>query len=219
MTRLNYYLLRYYENTQIWGDGNWQNGTYECQRAANGSMDVGIRISSKQDEFQHFSTDLRSLKALTVMKTDSIPWQDECSDAMEEVGILWTLHARSGCSKCWVWYLRRIKLTMSSHEGLYRFITISFGLKKALSSIQREMDNKKDHRLMTTLGQVLYRNFHPFKASHDASEPWTEATGPVVKSRPIAKLKESLIFRLSRKLFWARSSWQPLDFAKRDWCD
>jgi Reverse transcriptase (RNA-dependent DNA polymerase) len=99
-----------------------------------------IVLVSKPDWSTRFCVDYRKFNAITVRDFYPLPRMYECIDSLGDAKMLSTLDCNSG-----YWQIRvrpedREKTTFTSHEGLYWFLRMPFGLRNAPATFQRFVD-------------------------------------------------------------------------------
>ena len=87
-----------------------------------------------------FCVDCRKLNAVIVRYSYPVPRMDECIDCLGDAPVFTTLDCNS-----WDWQVEiaqedRDKTTFASHCGLFRFISMPFGLNNAPAAFQRAVD-------------------------------------------------------------------------------
>ena len=99
-----------------------------------------IVLVAKPDGSTRFCVDYRRLNAITVRDSYPLPRMDECIDSLGDANIFTTLDCNSGYWQIPVRPEDREKTTFTSHEGLYRFLRMPFGLRNAPATFQRFVD-------------------------------------------------------------------------------
>jgi Reverse transcriptase (RNA-dependent DNA polymerase) len=99
-----------------------------------------VVLVPKPDGSMRLCIDYRRLNALTVRDSYPLPRMEECIDSLGDATIFSTL----GCDSVY-WQIPvhpddRAKPTFTSHEGLYRFLRMPFGLRNAPATFQRFVD-------------------------------------------------------------------------------
>jgi Reverse transcriptase (RNA-dependent DNA polymerase) len=94
----------------------------------------------KPDGSMRFCIDYRRLNAVTVRDSYPLPRMDECIDSLGDASVFSTLDCNSGYWQIPVDLLDKEKTTCTSHEGLYRFRRMHFGMKNAPATFQRFVD-------------------------------------------------------------------------------
>jgi hypothetical protein len=84
--------------------------------------------------------DYRKLNAITVRDSYLLPRMDECIDSLGDAKIFTTLDCNSGYLQIPVRPEDREKTLFTSHEGLYWFLQMPFGLRNAPATFQRFVD-------------------------------------------------------------------------------
>ena len=90
-----------------------------------------IVLVAKPNGSTRFCVDYRRLNAITVRDSYPLPRIDECIDSLGDANIFTTLDCNSGYWQIPVRPEDREKTTFTSHEGLYRFLRMPFGLRNA----------------------------------------------------------------------------------------
>ena len=99
-----------------------------------------VVLVPKPDGSMRFCIDYRRLNALTVRDSYPLPRMEECIDSLGDATIFSTLDCNSGYWQIPVHPDDRAKTTFTSHEGLYRFLRMPFGLRNAPATFQRFVD-------------------------------------------------------------------------------
>jgi hypothetical protein len=99
-----------------------------------------IVFVAKPDGSTLFCVDYRRLNAVTVRDSYPLPRMDECIESLGDAKILTTLDCNSGYWQIPVRPEDREKTTFTSHEGLYWFLRMPFGLRNAPATFQRFVD-------------------------------------------------------------------------------
>jgi hypothetical protein len=99
-----------------------------------------IVLVAKPDRYTGFCVDYRRLNAVTVRDSYPLPRMDECIDSLGDAKIFTTLDCNSGYWQIPARPEDRKNTTFTSHEGLYRFLRMPFGLRNAPATLQRIVD-------------------------------------------------------------------------------
>jgi hypothetical protein len=99
-----------------------------------------VVLVPKSDGSLRFCIDYRRLNAITVRDSYPLPRMDECIDSLGDAKIFSTLDCNSGYWQIPVHPEDRAKTTFTSHEGLYWFLRMPFGLRNAPATFQRFVD-------------------------------------------------------------------------------
>jgi RNase H-like domain found in reverse transcriptase/Reverse transcriptase (RNA-dependent DNA polymerase) len=99
-----------------------------------------IALGAKPDGSTRFCLDNRRLKAVNVRNSYPLTRIDECIDSLGDEKIFTTLDFNSGYWQIPVSPEDREKITFTSHEGLYWFLRMPFGLRNAPATFQRFVD-------------------------------------------------------------------------------
>ncbi|CAN8069114.1 unnamed protein product [Agarophyton chilense] len=97
-------------------------------------------LVAKKDGSVRICVDYRKLNALSKRDSYPIPVMDECLDSLGKAVVFNTLEANSGYLKIPLAEDARALTTFTTHEGLFRFTRMPFGLKNAPATFQRVMD-------------------------------------------------------------------------------
>jgi Reverse transcriptase (RNA-dependent DNA polymerase)/Retroviral aspartyl protease len=130
-----------------------------------------VVLITKKDGETRFCVDYRRLNAVTKKDSYPLPRMDECLDSLGEAGIFTTLDCNSGYWQIPVAPEDRDKTAFVSHEGLYRFIRMPFGLVNAPATFQRSIDLI----LMETSFNISRRRY--YLQSHRGRTLWTCVQG------------------------------------------
>jgi hypothetical protein len=99
-----------------------------------------VVLVAKPDGSTRFCVDYRRLNAITVRDSYPLPRMDECIDSLGDAKVFSTLDCNSGYWQIPVDPADRAKTTFTSHEGLYWFLRMPFGLRNAPATFQRFVD-------------------------------------------------------------------------------
>jgi Reverse transcriptase (RNA-dependent DNA polymerase)/RNase H-like domain found in reverse transcriptase len=99
-----------------------------------------IVLVAKPDGSTRLCVDYRRLNAITVRDSYPLPRMDECIESLVDAKIFTTLDCNSGYWQIPVRPEDREKTTFTSHEGLYWFLRVPFGLSNAPATFQRFVD-------------------------------------------------------------------------------
>jgi transposase InsO family protein len=99
-----------------------------------------IVLVAKPDGSTRFCVDYRRLNAITVRDSYPLPRMDDCIDSLGDARVFSTLDCNSGYWQIPVRPEDREKTTFTSHDGLYWFLRMPFGLRNAPATFQRFVD-------------------------------------------------------------------------------
>jgi transposase InsO family protein len=99
-----------------------------------------VVLVPKPDGSMRFCIDYRKLNQLTVRDAYPLPRMDECIDSLGEAKVFSTLDCNCGYWQIPVDSADQDKTTFTSHEGLFRFKRMPFGLMNAPATFQRVVD-------------------------------------------------------------------------------
>jgi Reverse transcriptase (RNA-dependent DNA polymerase) len=97
-------------------------------------------LVAKPDGSTRFCVDYRKLNAITVRYSYPLPRMDECIDSLGDAKIFTTLDCNSGYWQIPVRPEDRENTIFTSHEGLYWFLRMPFGLRNAPATFQSFVD-------------------------------------------------------------------------------
>jgi hypothetical protein len=87
-----------------------------------------------------FCIDYRRLNTVTVRDSYPLPRMDECIDSLGDARVFSTLDCNSGYWQITVSPQDKEKTTFTSHEGIFQFLRMPFGLRNAPATFQRFVD-------------------------------------------------------------------------------
>ncbi|CAN8066841.1 unnamed protein product [Agarophyton chilense] len=97
-------------------------------------------LVAKKDGSIRFFVDYRKLNVVTKRDSYPIPHMDDCLDSLGEAVVFTTLDTNSGYWQIALAEDARALTIFTTHEGLFRFTRMPFGLKNAPATFQRGMD-------------------------------------------------------------------------------
>jgi Reverse transcriptase (RNA-dependent DNA polymerase) len=99
-----------------------------------------VVLVPKPDGSMRFCIDYRRLNTVTVRYSYPLPRMDECIDSLGDARVFCTLDCNSGYWKIPVSPHDKEKTTFTSHEGLFKFLRMPFGLRNTPATFQRFVD-------------------------------------------------------------------------------
>lgn len=130
---------------RFWTTITWRN--WSCLKkkrwrrwASSNKMGFSHRVWAQKDESFRFCTEHCRMNAVTVRDSYSIPRMDECLVPLGKAKLFTTLYAKSGTRKIKMGKKSVEKTTFLTHDGLYKYTRILFGLKNALATFQKAMN-------------------------------------------------------------------------------
>jgi Reverse transcriptase (RNA-dependent DNA polymerase)/RNase H-like domain found in reverse transcriptase len=99
-----------------------------------------VVLVPQPDGCMRFCIDYRRSYVLTVKDSHFLPRMDECIDSLGDATIFSTLDCNSGYWQIPVHPDDQDKTTFHSHEGLYKFLRMPFGLSNDPATFQRMVD-------------------------------------------------------------------------------
>jgi hypothetical protein len=103
-------------------------------------MGITNCFGSKPDGALRFCVDYHKFNMITVPETYPFPRMYECIDSLGDATVFTTLECNSGYWQIPVHPDDRDKTTFTSHSGIYRFLWLPFGLRKAHATFQMAID-------------------------------------------------------------------------------
>ena len=94
----------------------------------------------RKDGTMQFCVEYRKLNAVTVRDSYPLPCMDECIDSLGDATVFTTLDCSSGYCQVEIAEEDRDKTTSESHSGLFRFLSMPFGLRNAPATFKRAGD-------------------------------------------------------------------------------
>ena len=99
-----------------------------------------VVFAPKKDGTLRFCVDYRRLNAVTLRDSYPIPRMDECIDSLGDAKIFSTLDCNSGYWQIEIDEDDQEKTAFVTHQGLYHFTRMPFGLRNAPATFQRAVD-------------------------------------------------------------------------------
>lgn len=94
---------------------------------------------SKKNETLQFCIDYRELNAVTKRDSFPIPHMDEYMDPLDKETVFLTLEASSGYRQIVIDDPNKYKTAFTPHNGIYRLVSIPFGLRDGPEKFHRTM--------------------------------------------------------------------------------
>ena len=99
-----------------------------------------VVFAPKKDGTLRFCIDYRRLNAVTLRDSYPIPRMDECIDTLGDAKIFSTLDCNSGYWQIMMDDADKEKTAFVTHQGLFHFTRMPFGLRNAPATFQRAID-------------------------------------------------------------------------------
>ena len=99
-----------------------------------------VVFAPKKDGTLRFCVDYRRLNAVTLRDSYPIPRMDECIDSLGDAQIFSTLDFNSGYWQVTIDESDKEKTAFVTHQGLFQFTRMPFGLRNAPATFQRAID-------------------------------------------------------------------------------